>query len=127
MENEVCFDGLSSGSCLFIDFFDGLLSMVHNINLLWQSLRRNGNQQKQSNRLNFRQSSSRFVVRASAKEIAFDQHSRSALQAGIDKLADAVGLTLGPRGNFLFLFFFLYAIAHHRYMQFSVYNLFILC
>nr|POF03749.1 rubisco large subunit-binding protein subunit alpha, chloroplastic [Quercus suber] len=64
-----------------------------------QCLRRNGNQQKQSNRLNFRQSSSRFVVRASAKEIAFDQHSRSALQAGIDKLADAVGLTLGPRGR----------------------------
>ncbi|KAK4607106.1 hypothetical protein RGQ29_001074 [Quercus rubra] len=64
-----------------------------------QSLRRSGNQQKQSNRLNFRQSSSRFVVRASAKEIAFDQHSRSALQAGIDKLADAVGLTLGPRGR----------------------------
>ncbi|KAK7846029.1 ruBisCO large subunit-binding protein subunit alpha [Quercus suber] len=64
-----------------------------------QGLRRNGNQQKQSNRLNFRQSSSRFVVRASAKEIAFDQHSRSALQAGIDKLADAVGLTLGPRGR----------------------------
>lgn len=44
---------------------------------------------------------SRFVVKASAKEIAFDQHSRAALQAGIDKLADAVGLTLGPRGNFL--------------------------
>ena len=125
MENKVCFDGLSSGSFLFID---GFLSMVHNINLLWQSLRRNGNQQKQSNRLNFRQSSSRFVVRACAKEIAFDQHSRSALQAGIDKLADAVGLTLGPRGNFFFfLFFFLYAVAHHRYMQFSVYNLFILC
>lgn len=41
----------------------------------------------------------RFVVRANAKEIAFDQKSRSAMQAGIDKLADAVGLTLGPRGN----------------------------
>jgi len=37
-------------------------------------------------------------VRAAAKEIAFDQGSRAALQAGIDKLADAVGLTLGPRG-----------------------------
>lgn len=24
------------------------------------------------------------------------------MQAGIDKLADAVGLTLGPRGNFFF-------------------------
>ncbi|KAJ8543961.1 hypothetical protein K7X08_025579 [Anisodus acutangulus] len=41
----------------------------------------------------------RFVVKACAKEIAFDQKSRSALQAGIDKLADAVGLTLGPRGR----------------------------
>lgn len=44
-------------------------------------------------------SKGRFVVRANAKEIAFDQKSRTALQAGIDKLADAVGLTLGPRGN----------------------------
>lgn len=68
---------------------------------MFQSLRRRGGQQ-QSNRLNFRQPSSRFSVRAAAKEIAFDQNSRSALQAGIDKLADAVGLTLGPRGNFLF-------------------------
>ncbi|XP_047980142.1 ruBisCO large subunit-binding protein subunit alpha-like [Salvia hispanica] len=41
----------------------------------------------------------RFVVRANAKDIAFDQKSRSAMQAGIDKLADAVGLTLGPRGR----------------------------
>ncbi|XP_016516134.1 ruBisCO large subunit-binding protein subunit alpha [Nicotiana tabacum] len=43
--------------------------------------------------------SNRFVVKACAKEIAFDQKSRSALQAGIDKLADVVGLTLGPRGR----------------------------
>lgn len=43
-------------------------------------------------------------MRAAAKEIAFDQNSRSALQAGIDKLADAVGLTLGPRGNLFWLF-----------------------
>ncbi|GER39458.1 60 kDa chaperonin [Striga asiatica] len=41
----------------------------------------------------------RSVVRANAKEIAFDQKSRSAMQIGIDKLADAVGLTLGPRGR----------------------------
>lgn len=66
--------------------------------LLWQSLRRRVSQ-KQSNRLNYKQSSSRFVVRANAKEIAFDQNSRAALQSGIDKLADAVGLTLGPRGT----------------------------
>lgn len=38
-------------------------------------------------------------MRAEAKEIVFDQSSRSALQAGIDKLADAVGVTLGPRGR----------------------------
>nr|GMC86801.1 ruBisCO large subunit-binding protein subunit alpha [Ipomoea batatas] len=44
-------------------------------------------------------SKSRFVVKANAKEITFDQRSRTALQAGIDKLADAVGLTLGPRGR----------------------------
>ncbi|KAI8573617.1 hypothetical protein RHMOL_Rhmol01G0290900 [Rhododendron molle] len=48
---------------------------------------------------NRRSSSSRLVVRAAAKDIAFDQASRAALQAGIDKLADAVGLTLGPRGR----------------------------
>jgi chaperonin GroEL (HSP60 family) len=41
------------------------------------------------------------MVKAAAKDIAFDQHSRRAMQAGIDKLADAVGLTLGPRGSFL--------------------------
>ncbi|KAK2993763.1 hypothetical protein RJ640_025070 [Escallonia rubra] len=56
-----------------------------------------GAQQK----LNYRQSSSsrRCVVRAAAKEIAFDQNSRKALQRGIDKLTDAVALTLGPRGR----------------------------
>ncbi|CAM6014631.1 unnamed protein product [Sphagnum balticum] len=41
----------------------------------------------------------RLAVRADAKEIFFGQSSRAALQAGIDKLADAVGVTLGPRGR----------------------------
>ncbi|KAH7690412.1 Chaperone tailless complex polypeptide 1 (TCP-1) protein [Dioscorea alata] len=41
----------------------------------------------------------RFSVRATAKDIAFDQSSRTALQAGVEKLADAVGVTLGPRGR----------------------------
>lgn len=41
----------------------------------------------------------RLVVRAAAKDISFDQASRFALQAGIDKLTDAVGVTLGPRGR----------------------------
>lgn len=38
-------------------------------------------------------------VRANAKDILFDQSARTAMQAGIDKLADAVGVTLGPRGR----------------------------
>ena len=33
-----------------------------------------------------------------AKQIVFDQESRYRLQAGINKVADAVGVTLGPRG-----------------------------
>ena len=40
-----------------------------------------------------------LAVRAEAKDILFDQASRAAMQAGIDKLADAVGVTLGPRGE----------------------------
>ncbi|KAJ0019980.1 hypothetical protein Pint_32108 [Pistacia integerrima] len=52
-------------------------------------------QQSNNQRVNYR----RFSVRAAAKEIAFDQNSRAAMQAGIDKLSDAVGLTLGPRGR----------------------------
>jgi len=40
----------------------------------------------------------RLAVRAAAKDITFGQDSRKAMQAGIDKLADSVGVTLGPRG-----------------------------
>ncbi|KAL0359386.1 UNVERIFIED_CONTAM: RuBisCO large subunit-binding protein subunit alpha, chloroplastic [Sesamum angustifolium] len=57
------------------------------------------NQLQQGQKLGQKPSKNRFVVRANAKEIAFDQRSRSAMQSGIDKLADAVGLTLGPRGR----------------------------
>lgn len=56
----------------------------------------------------------RFAVRAAAKEIAFDQKSRAALQAGIDKLADAVGLTLGPRGMLLQLYSILTKITQNK-------------
>ncbi|KAK2643409.1 hypothetical protein Ddye_025172 [Dipteronia dyeriana] len=59
------------------------------------SLRRRGSQQQQGQRVNYR----RVAVRAAAKDIAFDQKSRSAMQSGIDKLTDAVALTLGPRGR----------------------------
>ena len=37
--------------------------------------------------------------RCVAKDIKFDADSRSSMQAGIDKLADAVGVTIGPRGR----------------------------
>ncbi|KAK1314109.1 hypothetical protein QJS10_CPA06g00226 [Acorus calamus] len=43
--------------------------------------------------------SRRMVVRAQSKDIAFDEKSRTSLQAGVNKLADAVGVTLGPRGR----------------------------
>jgi hypothetical protein len=39
------------------------------------------------------------IVRAETKDILFDTASRSAMQAGIDKLTDAVAVTLGPRGE----------------------------
>lgn len=35
---------------------------------------------------------------AQAKDIIFDNDSRRRMQIGINKLADAVGVTLGPRG-----------------------------
>ncbi|XP_002987904.2 ruBisCO large subunit-binding protein subunit alpha [Selaginella moellendorffii] len=40
-----------------------------------------------------------LLVCADAKKIAIGEQSRLALQAGIDKLVDAVGVTLGPRGR----------------------------
>ncbi|KAL9276598.1 hypothetical protein ACSQ67_025856 [Phaseolus vulgaris] len=41
----------------------------------------------------------RFVVRAGPKKILFGKECREAMQAGIDKLADAVSLTVGPKGR----------------------------
>ncbi|DBA81895.1 hypothetical protein WJX77_009534 [Trebouxia sp. C0004] len=41
----------------------------------------------------------RTAVRAESKDIFFDQDSRRRMQTGINKLADAVGVTLGPRGR----------------------------
>ena len=33
------------------------------------------------------------------KQIAYDEHGRRALEAGMNKLADAVRVTLGPKGR----------------------------
>ncbi len=38
-----------------------------------------------------------------AKQISFDAEARSALQRGVDKLADAVKITLGPLGRYVVL------------------------
>ncbi|XP_062012320.1 chaperonin 60 subunit alpha 2, chloroplastic isoform X2 [Rosa rugosa] len=40
-----------------------------------------------------------LVVRAGPKKISFGKECREGLQIGIDKLADVVSLTLGPRGR----------------------------
>ncbi|KAJ4981715.1 hypothetical protein NE237_032552 [Protea cynaroides] len=39
-----------------------------------------------------------FTLRAGPKRISFDKDCREALLAGVDKLADAVTVTLGPKG-----------------------------
>ncbi|XP_050129143.1 chaperonin 60 subunit alpha 2, chloroplastic-like isoform X2 [Malus sylvestris] len=41
----------------------------------------------------------RHVIKTGAKKISFGTECRDALQTGIDKLADAVSLTLGPKGR----------------------------
>jgi chaperonin GroEL (HSP60 family) len=44
-------------------------------------------------------SSLQVVSAVDAKEIVFDAASRARLQRGINKVADAVAVTLGPRGE----------------------------
>ncbi|KAI3778650.1 hypothetical protein L2E82_08032 [Cichorium intybus] len=39
------------------------------------------------------------VVKAGAKRVCFDKQCREGLVVGIDKLADAVSVTLGPKGR----------------------------
>ncbi|EOX96921.1 TCP-1/cpn60 chaperonin family protein isoform 4, partial [Theobroma cacao] len=49
--------------------------------------------------LTFSNPSNRFLLCNCPKRISFGRDCREALQAGIDKLADAVSVTLGPRGR----------------------------
>jgi hypothetical protein len=66
-------------------------------------------------------SNNRVLVRASAKDILFDQDSRAAVQRGIDKLADAVGVTLGPRGiNFVLLSLSEYPLSWYFWVYFCL-------
>ena len=38
-----------------------------------------------------------------AKQLLFDEEARRALKRGVDKMADAVKVTLGPRGRYALL------------------------
>ena len=40
-----------------------------------------------------------LVCRAEAKDIMLDNQARATMLKGIDKLANAVGVTIGPRGT----------------------------
>ncbi|MCC5698866.1 hypothetical protein LH612_37595, partial [Klebsiella pneumoniae] len=35
-----------------------------------------------------------------AKQISFDENARRALESGVNQLADAVKVTLGPKGRY---------------------------
>lgn len=63
------------------------------------------------------------MVRAGAKRVSFGKECREALQAGIDKLADAVSITLGPRGIslFIFLIFVYLSILHFSFLFVSLF------
>lgn len=65
------------------------------------------------------------MVRAGPKRVSFGRECRDALQAGIDKLADAVSLTLGPRGILVFIIFkFLYPASLHYFLPIPLVYLF---
>ena len=61
-----------------------------------------------------------LMVRAGPKRISFGRDCREALQAGIDKLADAVSVTLGPRGTWLFLLFLFSSIGYSPFFSISL-------
>ena len=52
------------------------------------------------------------VTRADAKDIIFDNSSRKKMQDGINKIADAVAVTLGPRGMFYSISLLHYYMLH---------------
>ncbi len=44
-----------------------------------------------------------MTISLAAKDLKFNEEARRALEKGVNKLADAVGVTLGPRGRFVML------------------------
>ena len=65
------------------------------------------------------------MTRADAKDIVFDNVSRRRMQDGINKIADAVAVTLGPRGKiFKPLLALPYSILHIVYRYGTIYDTF---
>lgn len=46
----------------------------------------------------FKEKKKSCVIRAGPKRVSFDKECRNGLLAGINKLADAVSVTIGPKG-----------------------------
>ena len=49
-----------------------------------------------------------------AKEIKFGAEARAALEAGVNKLADTVRVTIGPKGRNVVLDKSVWCSAHHK-------------
>ena len=65
----------------------------------------------------------KLVVRAGPKKISFGKDCREALQAGIDKLADAVSITLGPKGKLASASFPCFVWFFHLFFKFWLFKL----
>lgn len=60
-----------------------------------------------------------LVVKAGPKRIEFDRKCRDALLSGINKLADAVAVTLGPKGFCFFLLLIFFFVGNFLKLQFE--------
>lgn len=54
-----------------------------------------------------------------AKDIIYGEDARKALQAGIDKLANTVKITLGPKGRNVVLDKKIRLTAHHKRWRYN--------
>lgn len=60
-----------------------------------------------------------LTVRAGPKRISFDKECRKSLLAGVNKLADAVSVTLGPKGIVCLLFLFSLSLSRSGFFLFG--------
>lgn len=57
----------------------------------------------------------RCVIRAGPKRVSFDKECRNGLLAGINKLADAVSVTIGPKGTLFLGFLIFFHFTNSRF------------